>query len=358
MRRLADFSSKTRNLLAERAGYKCSVCQKSTIGAAAGPSLVFKDGIAAHINAAQKGARYNASLTVEYLQSEENGIWACRLCANEIDSVSSIFSIGALRGLKDQRNRIADREVHRGLVSEKDVSIHLIDFPYFKTEEKVIDALYQQPYNYQTASLLHDLVVTDQKASRVLDLVPVVIVSVWESRPDVAGILATLLCNTINLWHPTTQILDKLSDLCDSALESDDWLKVASVEPLAFAIAAQGKMEVHKVILDRIVSSTPWRKEDVARVKKYYGSTGTELGAILRHWHDPLRKGILRANDVGRLMDLLISNAICINPESPLGLLDLLLDHAKVLSDNGAESAANSVTDFVEALRIQGKILG
>lgn len=181
------------------------------------------------------------------------------------------------------------------------------------------------------------------------------IISIWDSYPDVAGILATLLCNAIDLWRPSRQVLNKLQRLCRAAINSDDWSLVASVEPLAFAIAAQGEVEAHKNVLERIVSDTHWRERDVARVRQYYGNVGAELGAILRHWNDPLRKGALRANDVGRLMDLIISNdTAMLQPNGKRFLLDLLLQHAKVLSGAGEHSVARSVTDLVAALNSLG----
>ncbi len=310
-------------------------------------------GIAAHITAASPGgARYDPNCTDEKRRSESNGIWVCRKHGTEINVVSSTYSVEALRGLRDIRERIARNDLQRQSTADDDSSTALIEFPYVETELRLIEIISPQPYNYSTASSLHNLLAESPVGPGVLELVPEVIISIWDTRPDVAGILATVLCNAINLWHPTPQLLNKLRDLCRKALDSDDWSRVASVEPLAFAIAAQGETEMHRIILDRIVSSSQWREKDIIRVREYYGTVGVELGAILRHWRDPLRKGTLRANDVGRLMDMIMSNdKLIAGTPQQRSLLDLLLEHARVLSDAGAHSVSRSVSDFVEAFR-------
>ena len=76
------------------------------------------------------------------------------------------------------------------------------------------------------------------------------------------------------------------------------------------------------------------------------------MAAIIRHWKDPLRKGLLRANDVARLIDVLLSSDKTLaSPFARRTLLDLLVEHVKVLSNSGASDLARSVNDFVEALR-------
>jgi hypothetical protein len=356
MRRSADFPIRVVRTLAMRAGHRCSVCLKLTSGPGANSGVAVNDGVAAHITAASPGgARYDPTLSDAERKGLKNGIWLCTQHGSEIDAAASSFSVSALRGLKAIREDGAARELQEQATGYKDESNLLLEFPYVQTQQRLVEIISPQPYTFATASTLHTYIVASPSGNRVLDLVPEVIIALWDVRPDVAGILATLLCNTINLWHPTGAVLEKLGDLCRSALSSDDWSRVASTEPLAFAIAAQGDVETHKLMLERIVSSGHWRTRDVTRVREYYGTTGVELGAILRHWQDPLRKGILRANDVGRLMDLMLSNGSLLQV-SPVkdDLLKLLLEHGLVLKDHGMDSIAKTVFDFVEALRSLG----
>ncbi len=89
MRDRDDFSASTRRILAERAGQQCSnpYCGRPTSGPSegvSGKSTVL--GKAAHITAAaERGARYDASLTAEQRKSVENGIWLCAECADRVD---------------------------------------------------------------------------------------------------------------------------------------------------------------------------------------------------------------------------------------------------------------------------------
>jgi hypothetical protein len=355
IRRLDDFPAQVTRFLAARAGHACCVCHAPTSGPGAAPTAVINDGVAAHITAASPaGPRYDPSLSLEQRKAADNGIWVCTKHGREIDSVASTYSVESLRGLKRIReDKAAEQLPHR--VAGDDHSKLLIDFPYVQTTFKLFEIIHPQPYNYPTASALRDLIVTSPLGPRVLNLIPEVIVGTWESHPNVAGILATLLSNATQHWHPAPQIVEKLRDLCASAILTDDWSRVASVEPLAFAIASRGSSDMQRRVLERIVSSTNWRKQDIARVREYYGTLGVELAAIVRHWNDPFRKGLLRANDVGRLMDLVLSNDKLIKTSpGQQDLLNLLLDHARVLSDSGAKEMAQSVADFVNAFRLLG----
>lgn len=353
-----NFSSKVKRFLAAEAGNKCSLttCEKLTSGPGAGEGLVINDGRAAHITAAASGGpRYDHSLSREQRVSAENGIWTCTQHASEIDSLASTYSVEALRGLKAIRKARAREEFRRGGSSEESSNL-LIEFPYVVTSEKLVDIIRPQAYSYQNALTLHDLLVDSPFRERILELIPEVIIHTWDCHPDIAGLLATLLCNIIELWHPSSSVMTKLDELCGKALRADDWTRVASVEPLGFALAAQGRSETQKRVLERIVSPSHWRERDIARVKKYYGGVGVELGAIMSHWRDPLRKGLLQANDVGRLMDVILSNDKHLEKSAGRnGLLNLLLEHAKVLSACGAPEAGRNVIDFVEGLRLAHK---
>ena len=82
-----DFTSATKELLANRVGRRCSnpACRKLTCGANTNPEKITNIGVAAHIcAAAQGGPRYDASMTPEERKSFENGIWLCQSCSKSV----------------------------------------------------------------------------------------------------------------------------------------------------------------------------------------------------------------------------------------------------------------------------------
>ena len=86
----AEFSEKTRILVAQRAGYRCSYpnCGKLTVGPDKDPSKAVDTGIAAHIYSAAlsgKGPRGTGDLRKSELESPENCIWLCAHHASLID---------------------------------------------------------------------------------------------------------------------------------------------------------------------------------------------------------------------------------------------------------------------------------
>ena len=84
-----EFSSVVRDLLAKRAGMKCSNpnCRRATSGPQEDPNKALNIGVAAHIAAAAKGGpRYDPQMSSEERRSEANGIWLCQTCAKLIDN--------------------------------------------------------------------------------------------------------------------------------------------------------------------------------------------------------------------------------------------------------------------------------
>jgi hypothetical protein len=79
-RQKADFNEKTRRILGDRAGWRCSVpgCNRPTVGPGHGDEEVARTGTAAHIHsAALSGPRGRGTLTDKQLASASNGIWCC-----------------------------------------------------------------------------------------------------------------------------------------------------------------------------------------------------------------------------------------------------------------------------------------
>ena len=84
-----DFSSKTKDILARRVGFRCSNpnCRKLTCGSNNDPQKSTSIGVAAHIAAAAKGGpRYNENMSPNERKSLANGIWLCQSCSKLIDT--------------------------------------------------------------------------------------------------------------------------------------------------------------------------------------------------------------------------------------------------------------------------------
>lgn len=100
----AEFSKAVRTIIAERAGYQCSVlnCGRLTIGPSANGGNVLRTGTAAHIFAAAPGGpRGTGGLSAEERRAPENGIWCCYTHGKAIDSdPSGIYSAAQLRAWK------------------------------------------------------------------------------------------------------------------------------------------------------------------------------------------------------------------------------------------------------------------
>lgn len=93
-----DFTAKTKDLLAKRVGFRCSICDRPTSGPGSTPEGIINLGVAAHISAASPGGpRYDDTLTKDDRISIENGIWLCQNCAHLIDSDEKNFTIEFLK---------------------------------------------------------------------------------------------------------------------------------------------------------------------------------------------------------------------------------------------------------------------
>ena len=99
-----DFSQRTKDLLANRVGWKCSNpnCRKATRGAGIGKENIINIGVASHITAASKGGpRYDENITSQERASAENGIWLCQSCSKLIDSDVNRYTIAKLKKWKE-----------------------------------------------------------------------------------------------------------------------------------------------------------------------------------------------------------------------------------------------------------------
>jgi hypothetical protein len=102
-----EFDQRTKDVIAARAGYRCSfpACPRITIGPGVTSDQVASCGVAAHIfSASPNGPRGQGELTVERLSSASNGIWLCANHARDVDAnggrgypASLLLSYKALR---------------------------------------------------------------------------------------------------------------------------------------------------------------------------------------------------------------------------------------------------------------------
>ena len=112
-----EFRKSVREILAKRAGYRCSVpdCNRLTVGPATEPNKATNTGVAAHIISASpdNGPRADSNVSSEYRKSIENGIWCCATHGMQIDSDDSGHSLATLRAWKK------DHESYISLVHEE-----------------------------------------------------------------------------------------------------------------------------------------------------------------------------------------------------------------------------------------------
>lgn len=119
-----NFSARTKNDLALRASYLCSLCNCSTVGPSdEGTSAVTMIGVAAHICAAAPGPgarRYDPAMSPEQRSHIDNGVWLCASCSVLIDRDEEHFTVEELHRLK--REHESSRRLGRaGAEDEGDI---------------------------------------------------------------------------------------------------------------------------------------------------------------------------------------------------------------------------------------------
>ena len=115
-----DFSSKDKETLAKRGGYRCSnpKCRQPTSGPQKDPSKSINVGVAAHITAASPGGpRYDSSLSPDQRKNISNGIWLCQKCAKLIDNDQLRYTAIKLQGWKKTAEDIALTQLEAGSIN-------------------------------------------------------------------------------------------------------------------------------------------------------------------------------------------------------------------------------------------------
>ncbi|GAB1690696.1 ABC transporter ATP-binding protein [Krasilnikovia sp. M28-CT-15] len=116
----AEFTSATRRIIAERAGYQCSVlnCGRLTVGPGTDPRQTVHTGVAAHIySAAKDGPRGTGGLSDAERREPENGIWCCAAHGRSIDADDGrVFPAVQLRAWKRLHEARKAAEVNGGAI--------------------------------------------------------------------------------------------------------------------------------------------------------------------------------------------------------------------------------------------------
>ncbi len=172
--------------------------------------------------------------------------------------------------------------------------------------ETVMDEL---SYTAEGIKTLRESLPEGPERARVLNAATEILLDGWKHNAGKSGKMATLLSQTSKDWKPAEETVGTLVTICERAMKKDDSARVATVQPLAYALGAIGKLDFYGKWLQTTTMKAPWREADLERNEEYYASkTGTprenQLAAIERHLKDPNRTGLLRAHDIGLLYQI------------------------------------------------------
>lgn len=166
-----EFSTKTKVVLAQRVGYRCSCpdCENITIGPGDEPGSVVVLGEAAHIIGAVKSEdnlspRSDPTKTDDEIRSLENGIWLCRHHHRLIDSKEKTYTVSELKRWKEQAEakQAELMQIKEPVFVEKYIrpQIHNtekgIDTAKFKDKEWCLLAYLMESYNNSKLSLFFE----------------------------------------------------------------------------------------------------------------------------------------------------------------------------------------------------------
>jgi len=115
-----NFSSKTKETLARRVGFRCSNqnCRKLTSGPATEEDKSVNIGVAAHILPASENGPRKEEATDEQRKHISNGIWLCQTCSVLIDRDAGKFNKKMLRTWKEIAEKKAEFELDSSLTDE------------------------------------------------------------------------------------------------------------------------------------------------------------------------------------------------------------------------------------------------
>jgi hypothetical protein len=315
-------------------------------------------GVASHISAASPlGPRYDPSLTTQQRRSEENGIWLCQGCAKLVDSRAldkqyPCQLLSLWKQIAQHRASAYVGNVSPFLGDLQPVSIEhgrLLQISSAKDEYQLFNAVSGLPYTERTTLTARAQVRVHRSPKTLLEWASEIIISCWEKGDaELLGICTVLLSTSPHEWHPEDMMLTKLESLCHREIDAGGLTRVGIVEPLVFALAEKGRSAVYRRFLEVSVERKDWRNAEDARSSYYYRSEGEKAAAIFRHLRDPNRVGLLRANDVGRLLTLTTRPTFDLSHLHVRSLLiGLLTESVKELHNAGEAKLANFATRYL-----------
>jgi hypothetical protein len=143
----------------------------------------------------------------------------------------------------------------------RDVSARLIQLPYVDTDSEFIDIISSQPYAFSTMHALREVVggsKSKKRRKRLLKLASDATVQLWSADPVAVNVLATLLSTNYRQWAPEPKVVASLQSLGAREIDTGNYDRIASVEPLAFALSAIGLDDLHRRILERRITNSEW----------------------------------------------------------------------------------------------------
>lgn len=194
----------------------------------------------------------------------------------------------------------------RQLAASCDTSERLVGIQHLSASDAagLYDIVSVQPYSFVSTFNLRKEVIDSRRAD-LCDASAMLLLDDTAFRDRVtAGLLATLLSTTGDIWRHSPPVLDALETRSRTMLGSDPNC-IGIVEPLVFALARHGRRERHHTYITTVVHDSDWRVADIARIGEYYEDRYTQVAAMKRHLADRQQDGLLGANDITRLLNLL-----------------------------------------------------
>lgn len=243
--------------------------------------------------------KYVICTNVELTGSKENSL---REIFDAVEFRTRLYWIGVC-GDYPQKTR-------RFFRSER--SADLYELPEARNRYEVYDLLCDRKYSFSESEGIVAILRKAQSTLRanvihyVAELLQDLLTqNAWLSHHKLAGILANILSKETDDWHPNDKELKRLGDACDVLLKLGDPTLVGVIEPVEFSLGVKGLGGSHARYLRLAVRSAGWRHTDMERVIKYYDRETTQIESFDRHLHDSRRTGLLRANDLPRILESL-----------------------------------------------------
>lgn len=208
----------------------------------------------------------------------------------------------------------------------------------------------RQPYTSDMTSILRRRFLESSITSQLLVFSAKFLLD-NEIRKDTnaCGLSATMLSvpKLRDLWQPDDTVLKALHEFAQEAIGRTDVRNVGVVEPLVFALAVKGVPDAHRQHIEAIIHNSLWGNADQQRVLDYYGTFTNEIEAIDQHiQRDPGRTGLLKANDVRRLLNIL--TILTPGTATEDRVVSLISRSIEAIREGGEQALANDVGKKME----------